>query len=62
MRDRHFAVAFTKQVNGINIVHTQFVFANLENQMEMLKRFVRSKDEMLANAVTAIGAPSRSLS
>lgn len=48
MRDRHFAVAFTKQVNGINIVHTQFVFANLENQMEMLKRFVRSKDEMLA--------------
>lgn len=48
MRDRHFAVAFTKQVNGITIVHTQFVFSNLENQMEMLKRFVRTKDEMLA--------------
>lgn len=48
MRDRHFAVAFTKQVNGITIVHTQFVFSNLENQMEMLKRFVRNKDEMLA--------------
>lgn len=48
MRDHHFAVAFTKQVNGINIVHTQFVFSNLENQMEMLKRFVQSKDEMLA--------------
>lgn len=48
MRNRHFAVAFTKQVNGIQIVHTQFVYSDMENQMEMLKRFVRSRDEMLA--------------
>ncbi|MDD2464652.1 MAG: hypothetical protein PHI97_11710 [Desulfobulbus sp.] len=48
MRNRHFAVAFTKQINGIQIVHTQFVYSDLENQMEMLRRFVRSGDEMLA--------------
>jgi len=48
MRNRHFAVAFTKQVNGIQIVHTQFVYSDVENQMEMLKRFIDSGDEMLA--------------
>ena len=48
MRDRHFAVAFVKQVNGVNIVHTQFVYSNMENQMEMLKSFIHSGDEMLA--------------
>ncbi|MGE4560052.1 MAG: hypothetical protein AB7E77_07615, partial [Desulfobulbus sp.] len=48
MRNRHFAVAFTKQVNGIQIVHTQFVYSDMENQMEMLRRFIRSGDEMLA--------------
>ena len=48
MRDRHFAVAFVKQVGGVNIVHTQFVYSDMENQMEMLKRFIQSGDEMLA--------------
>ena len=48
MRNQHFAVAFTKQINGIQIVHTQFVYSDKENQMEMLRRFVRSRDEMLA--------------
>lgn len=48
MRNRHFAVAFTKQVNGITIAHTQFVYSDMDNQMEMLDRFVRSGDEMLA--------------
>jgi hypothetical protein len=48
MRSRHFAVAFVKQVGGITIVHTQFVYSDEDNQMEMLKRFVRSGDEMLA--------------
>lgn len=48
MRNRHFAVAFTKQVGNVTIVHTQFVYSDHENQMEMLNRFVRSKDEMLA--------------
>jgi hypothetical protein len=48
MRNRHFAIAFTKQVNGIQIVHTQFVYSDMENQMEMLRRFIHIKDEMLA--------------
>jgi len=48
MRDRHFAVAFTKQVGNVTIVHTQFVYSDSETQMEMLNRFIRSKDEMLA--------------
>ena len=48
MRQRHFAVAFTKQVNGITIVHTQFVYTDKENQKEMLRRFIVSGDEMLA--------------
>jgi protein-disulfide isomerase-like protein with CxxC motif len=48
MRNRHFAIAFTKQINGIQIVHTQFVYSDQDNQMEMLKRFIHKKDEMLA--------------
>ena len=48
MRQRHFAVAFTKQVNGITIVHTQFVYTDKNNQAEMLRRFIKSGDEMLA--------------
>ncbi len=48
MRDRHFAVAFVKKVGDINIVHTQFVYSDMQNQMEMLRRFIHAKDEMLA--------------
>ncbi len=48
MRERHFAVAFVKKVGNVTIVHTQFVFSDKENQMEMLDRFIHSKDEMLA--------------
>jgi hypothetical protein len=48
MRSRHFAVAFTKKVGDVTIVHTQFVYSDKENQMEMLNRFIHSKDEMLA--------------
>lgn len=48
MRDRHFAVAFVKKVGNVTIVHTQFVYSDMENQMEMLNRFIHSKDEMLA--------------
>ena len=48
MRQRHFAVAFIKQVGGITICHTQFVYSDKNNQMEMLRRFIQSKDEMLA--------------
>jgi hypothetical protein len=48
MRNRHFAIAFIKQINGIQIVHTQFVYSDMDNQMEMLRRFIHIKDEMLA--------------
>ncbi|MDX9834015.1 MAG: hypothetical protein RBT36_02225 [Desulfobulbus sp.] len=48
MRQRHFAVAFSKQVNGITIVHTQFVYTDKTNQTEMLRRFIKAGDEMLA--------------
>jgi len=48
MRTRHFAVAFVKKVGNVTIVHTQFVYSDMENQMEMLNRFIHSKDEMLA--------------
>jgi len=48
MQDRHFAVAFVKKVGDVTIVHTQFVYTDKENQMEMLERFIHSRDEMLA--------------
>jgi hypothetical protein len=48
MRDRHFAVAFVKKVGETTIIHTQFVYSDMQNQMEMLRRFIHSKDEMLA--------------
>jgi hypothetical protein len=48
MRDRHFAVAFVKKVGNVTITHTQFVYSDKENQAEMLRRFIQSKDEMLA--------------
>ncbi len=48
MRDRHFAVAFVKKVGNVTITHTQFVYSDKENQIEMLNRFIHSKDEMLA--------------
>ena len=48
MRHQHFAVAFVKQVNGVTITHTQFVYSDKNNQKEMLRRFIQSRDEMLA--------------
>lgn len=48
MRHQHFAVAFVKQVGGVTITHTQFVYSDKRNQKEMLRRFIESKDEMLA--------------
>jgi protein-disulfide isomerase-like protein with CxxC motif len=48
MRDRHFAVALAKKVGNVTITHTQFVYSDKENQIEMLNRFIHSKDEMLA--------------
>lgn len=48
MRNRHFAVAFEKQVNGITITHNQIVYASKENQMEILRNFILSGDEILA--------------
>ncbi|MBM9614351.1 hypothetical protein JWJ90_08615 [Desulfobulbus rhabdoformis] len=48
MQNKHFAIAFTKDINGIRINHTQFVYSTQDNQMEMLRRFILSGDEMLA--------------
>jgi hypothetical protein len=48
MRDRHFAVAFVKKIGDVTVVHTQFIYSDKEHQMEMLNRFIHSKDEMLA--------------
>ena len=48
MRTRNFAVSFVKNVNGINIVNTQFVYSGKEQQKELLRRFILSGDEMLA--------------
>ncbi|MBM9536809.1 hypothetical protein [Desulfobulbus alkaliphilus] len=48
MRTQHFAVTFIKTINGITLHHTQFVYTDSANQMEMLRRFIRSGDEMLA--------------
>lgn len=48
MRTRHFAVSFVKNVNGVNIVNTQFVYSGKEHQKELLRRFILSGDEMLA--------------
>ncbi len=48
MRTRHFAVSFVKKVGGITIVNTQFVYSGKEHQKELLRRFILSGDEMLA--------------
>lgn len=48
MRDRNFSVAFVKKVNGVTVVHTQFIYTDKDHQMEMLNRFIHSNDEMLA--------------
>ncbi len=48
MLNKHFSIALTKEINGLRIVHTQFVYSDKENQMEMLARFIHSGDEMLA--------------
>lgn len=48
MRTRHFAVSFVKTVNGITITNTQFVYSGKEHQKELLRRFILSGDEMLA--------------
>lgn len=48
MRTRHFAVSFVKQVGGLTIVNTQFVYSGKEHQKKLLRRFILSGDEMLA--------------
>lgn len=48
MRRHAIAVEFTKSVGDVTIVHAQFVYSDMNNQMEMLKRFILSGDEMLA--------------
>ncbi len=48
MRNQRCAVSFVKTVGGIKIVNTQFVYSDKETQKELLRRFILSGDEMLA--------------
>ena len=48
MRARHCAISFVKTVGGVKIVNTQFVYSGKDNQKELLRRFILSGDEMLA--------------
>lgn len=48
MRRSPFAAAFVKKVNGINISHTVYVYANEADQQLLMKRFLEGDDEMFA--------------
>ncbi len=48
MRTRHFSVAFVKQINGILIRHSVYVYAGEQEQQQLLKRFLQGGDEMFA--------------
>ncbi|XOF34828.1 MAG: hypothetical protein ACL93V_05945 [Candidatus Electrothrix sp. YB6] len=48
MRRNPFAVAFVRKVNDITLRHTVYVYANEENQELLIRHFLESGDEMLA--------------
>jgi hypothetical protein len=48
MQRKHFAVAFVKQINGITIRHSTYVYAGEKEQQQLLKRFLQGGDEMFA--------------
>lgn len=48
MRNRRCAISFVRTVGGVQIVNTQFVYSDKETQKELLRRFILSGDEMLA--------------
>lgn len=48
MRDKGFAVAFVRTVNGLTINHAAYVYTDENRQKKLLQRFIRSGAEMLA--------------
>ena len=48
MKQEQFSVAFVKQVNGITIRHSIYVYAGDMEQQQLLKRFLLGGDEMFA--------------
>ncbi|WYD81353.1 MAG: hypothetical protein V8K32_03005 [Candidatus Electrothrix gigas] len=48
MRRSPFAAVFVKKVNGIDINHTVYVYANAADQQVLMKRFLQGDDEMFA--------------
>lgn len=48
MGRNHFAVALSKQINGLTIRHAQYVYSDEKNQQLLLERFLKGGDEMFA--------------
>ncbi len=48
MEKKQFSVAFVKETNGLLIRHSQVIYSDKVSQQEILGRFIRSGDEMLA--------------
>ena len=48
MHKYHFAVAFTKEVAGIEIRHCQHVYTDEKEQQRLLERYFKGGDEMIA--------------
>ena len=48
MRRKQFSVAFVKQINGITIHHSVYVYVGEKQQQQLLKRFLHGGDEMFA--------------
>jgi len=48
MQRKQFSIAFVKQVNGINIRHSVYVYVGEKEQQQLLKRFLQGGDEMFA--------------
>jgi len=48
MQRKQFSVAFVKQINGITIRHSVYVYVGEKQQQQLLKRFLQGGDEMFA--------------
>ena len=48
MQRQQFAVAFVKQINGITIRHSTYVYVGEKEQQQLLRRFLQGGDEMFA--------------
>ena len=48
MQHKQFSVAFVKQINGVTICHSVYVYVGDKEQQQLLKRFLQGGDEMFA--------------